>query len=243
MIGVDLNPGVIGWAYCDREGNLKVKGQFKVNLQDRSANQTKAALGQICAQLVTLAETFACPITVETLDFSRKKAGMKQQGVRYSRMLSNFAYDQFDSMLSGRCENRGIELIHVNPAYSSKIGLVKFMSMYGLSSDTAAALVLARRALRKSERIPANYARCLPVDKHRHVWSFWNALGKKLVGVSRHSYYRSRGANSAIEVILFDEPKPKRSGRSTRKPLGTSIPRRNSSARIVGVPKASTCLG
>lgn len=172
MIGVDLNPGVVGWACCDVEGNLKAKGQFRVNLQDRSTNQTKAALGQICVQLVTLAEKFECPITIETLDFSRKKAGMKEQGVRYSRMLSNFAYDQFDSMLSGRCENRGVELIHVNPAYSSKIGLVKFMSMYGLSSDTAAALVLARRALHKSERIPANYAQCLPVDKHRHVWSF-----------------------------------------------------------------------
>lgn len=243
MIGVDLNPGVIGWAYCDCSGNLKAKGQFKVNLQDRSTNQTKAALGEICAQLVTLAETKGCPITVETLDFSRKKAGMKESGVKYSRMLSNFAYDQFDSMLSGRCENRGIELIHVNPAYSSKIGLVKFMSMYGMSSDTAAALVLARRALRKSERIPAKYARCLPVDKHRHVWSFWNALSKKLVGVSRHSYFQSRGANSAIEVILFDEPKPKSRGRSTRKPLGTSIPRRDSSARIVDCPKGSACLG
>lgn len=243
MIGVDLNPGVVGWAYCDSEGNLKAKGQFRVNLQDRSTNQTKAALGEICAQLVKKAETFGCPITVETLDFSRKKAGMKESGVKYSRMLSNFAYDQFDSMLSGRCENRGIELIHVNPAYSSKVGLVKFMSMYGQSCDTAAAMVLARRALRKSERIPANYARCLPVDKHRHVWSFWNLLGKKLQGLSRHSYYRSRGANSAIEAILFDEPKPKSRGRSTRKPKGTSIPRRDSLARIVGVPKASTCLG
>lgn len=243
MIGVDLNPGVVGWAYCDAEGNLKAKGQFKANLQDRSTNQTKATLGEICAQLVTLAETFRCPIAVETLDFSRKKAGMKESGVKYSRMLSNFAYDQFDSMLSGRCENRGIELIHVNPAYSSKIGVVKFMSMYGMSSDTAAALVLARRALRLSERIPANYARCLPVDKHRHVWSFWNALGKKLVGVSRHSYFRSRATNSRIEVILFDQPKPKSRGRSTRKPKGTSIPRRDSLARIVDFPKESACLG
>lgn len=243
MIGVDLNPGVVGWAYCDVEGNLKAKGQFKVNLQDRSRHQTKAAIGSICAQLVTLAETFACPITVETLDFSRKKAGMKEQGVRYSRMLSNFAYDQFDSMLSGRCENRGIELIHVNPAYSSWIGLVKFMSMYGLSSDTAAALVLARRALRKSERIPANYASCLPVDKHKHVWSFWNAFGKKLKGLRRHQFFTTRGANSAIEVILFDEPKPKRLGRSTRKPKGTSIPRRDSLAQIVDDPKESACLG
>lgn len=243
MIGVDLNPGVVGWAYCDAEGNLKAKGQFKVNLQDKSSNQTKDALGQVCVQMVLLAEKYQCPITIETLDFSRKKAGMKEQGVRYSRMLSNFAYDQFDAMLSGRCSNRGIELIHVNPAYSSKIGVAKFMSMYGLSSDTAAAFVLARRALRKSERIPAKYASCLPVDKHKHVWSFWNAFGKKLQGLPRHSYYHPRGANSAIVVILLDEPKPKRSGRSTRKPKGTSISGRDSLTRIVDSPKGSACLG
>jgi len=121
--------------------------------------------------------------------------------------------------------------------------LVKFMSMYGLSSDTAAALVLARRALRKSERIPANYARCLPVDKHRHVWSFWNALGKKLKGLRRHQFFTTRGANSAVEVILLDEPKSKSRGRSARKPKGTSISGRDSQTRIVDVPKASACLG
>ncbi len=37
------------------------------------------------------------------------------------------------------------------------------MGLYGLSSDTAAALVLARRAYQKSERIPAKTASCLQV--------------------------------------------------------------------------------
>ncbi len=63
---------------------------------------------------------------------------------------------------------------------------------YGLSSDTAAALVLARRALRKSERIPAKTASCLQVDRHKHSWSFWNVLGKKLKGIRRHNYYQFR---------------------------------------------------
>ncbi|WP_448600814.1 IS200/IS605 family accessory protein TnpB-related protein, partial [Thermoleptolyngbya sp.] len=115
-IGVDLNPGSIGWAYCDAEGNLKATGQFPVNLQDRSTEQTQAQVGDVAKQLVTLAHQYGCPIVTETLDFERKKATMREQGVRYARMLSNFAYGLFDAMLSRRCVREGIELIRVNPA-------------------------------------------------------------------------------------------------------------------------------
>ena len=78
------------------------------------------------------------------------------------------------------------------------------MRQYGLSSDTAAALALARRALFKSERIPANYSFGLPEDRARHVWSYWNRLGKKLKGVSRHCFF-SMVANSESEVNLPGE--------------------------------------
>jgi len=77
--------------------------------------------------------------------------------------------------------------------------------MYGMNSATAAALVLARRALRKSERLPARTALGLPVDTSKHVWSFWNALKKRLVGVRRHDFFDTRAANSRIKVTLSDE--------------------------------------
>lgn len=167
VMGIDLNPGMIGWAIADREGNLKAKGQIRVNLQEKSSEQTKATLGDAVKQLVDIASEYGCPIAVETLDFSLKKTSIKQQGVRYSRMLSNFAYSKFFEMLNSRAERTGIEVVLLNAAYSSLIGLGKFMAQYGLSSDTAAGFVLARRAYRKSERIPANLARLLPEDRSR----------------------------------------------------------------------------
>lgn len=205
ILGVDVNPGSVGWSYCNAQGNLQAQGQFLVNLQDRNSDQTKAAMGDVCAQLVLLAQTYSCPIVVESLDFDRKKAGMREQGVRYSRMLSNFAYGCFDAMLISRCQRFGIELVHVNPAYSSFIGLVKFMGMHGMNSATAAAFVLARRALRKSERVPAKSAFGLPEDKPKHVWSYWHSLKKKLVGVRRHDFFNFRAANSGVKVTLLDE--------------------------------------
>lgn len=220
MLGVDLNPSVIGWSYCDQQGNLKTRGQIRLNLRDRSSEQVKATLGDAVKQLVDIAAQYRCPITVERLDFSQKKASMRESGVRYSRMLSNFAYSQFGRMLDSRAHRWGIEVVKVNPAYSSLIGCIKFMHQYGLSSDTAAGLVLARRSLRKSERIPARIALYLQVDRHKHIWSFWNALGKKLCSVRRHSYYQFREPNRLVEVIQQREfGKP---DRRSRKLKGTS---------------------
>ena len=42
----------------------------------------------------------------------------------------------------------GIELISVNPAYTSQIGHHKFMKKYGISSHESAALVIGRRVLK-----------------------------------------------------------------------------------------------
>lgn len=206
MLGIDLNPKMIGWSYCDNEGNLKAKGQIPINIRDKNTNQSKAIIGDAVKKLVKLAYEYECPIVIENLDFERKKATMKESGIRYSRMLSNFSYSCFFEMLNSCAFKHGIEIIKVNPAFSSLIGLTKYMKLYGLSSDTAAALVLARRALRKSERIPTDYARLVQVDSSRHVWSFWNALYKKLKGIRRHSFFHSV-ANSEVEAKPLDELK------------------------------------
>jgi len=217
ILGIDLNPGVIGWAVCDPEGNLKDRGQIRININNRSTQQVEATWGDGVKQLVEIASHYGCPIAVEQLDFSKKKASMKEQGVRYSRMLSNFSYAKFLELLNSRTERFGVELIHLNPAYSSVIGCLKFMPMYGLSSDTAAALVLARRALRKSERVPANLARFLPVDRNRHSWSYWNSLKKKFNGVRRHDFFKFNAANSGMVVTPVDELEPLGTDRLTGK--------------------------
>jgi IS605 OrfB family transposase len=238
MLGIDLNPNIIGWSYCDNEGNLKAKGQIKINVRDKSTNQTKAIIGDAVKKLVKLADKYDCPIRVENLDFERKKATMKEEGIRYSRMLSNFAYGCFLEMLNSCALKHGIDIIKVNPAFSSLIGLTKFMRLYGLSSDRLAALVLARRALRKKEGIPTNYARLVQVDFSRHVWSFWNALNKKLKGVKRHSFFSV--SNREVEVKLLNRL---HCNKFDSKSQDTSIARRDSLSRILDLSAQSGFSG
>lgn len=208
VLAVDLNPTSADWAVCDSSGNLKANGTLRINIQEKSKDATKDTIGKLCAELVRMAESFGVPICIEKLDFSKKKASLGERSPKYARMLSNFAYSSFARMLEARCQKFGIQKLCVNPAYSSVQGLTKYMAMYGLNSGSAAALVLARRALKKSERLPRALHVTLkkPVDSFRHVWSAWSAVARVLDTVgrrNRHLFYTQRGgAHSLLEGNL-----------------------------------------
>jgi IS605 OrfB family transposase len=225
-LGLDINPGVIGWTYVDGDGNLKHHGQFRLNLHGRKSGQTEATLHDVIKQIVLIAQSLQCPIAIENLDFSAKKSQMREQGRRYARMLSGFVYGQFTLILEQKSQMAGIELIKVNPAYSSLIGLVKFMRQYGLSSDTAAAMVLARRAMRLSERVP-NHRAYAGVKSAKHSWSAWHSLHKKLGRLPRHQYYTL--SNRELEVMLCVESQDGMQSKRKRTSRRGENPQRNRS--------------
>jgi len=232
-LGLDINPGVIGWAYVDTDGNLKHHGQFKLNLHSRRSGQIKATLHDVTRQIVRLAQSLQCPIVIENLDFSAKKSQMREEGKRYARMLSGFAYGELTKQLEQKCEVAGIELIKVNPAYSSLIGLVKFMKQYGLSSDTAAAMVLARRAMRLSERVP-NHNAYAGVKSAKHVWSAWCSLQKKLKPIRRHQYFTL--SDRELEVRLCAESSGGVQSKRKRTSRCGASPQRSNRAATVTKP-------
>ncbi len=190
-IGIDMNPGSIGWSYIDTEGNLKHHDKISLQMGLPSGMQ-KGQIVDACLQLAALAITFQCPIVCEELDFAAKKEKLGEQSKKYSRMLSGWAYSEFYKQLSAILSNRGIELKTVNAAYTSIIGLIKYMKMYGLSSDTAAAIAIARRGMRLYESIPDSITAYFEVNSEKHVWSQWNQLNKQIKrsGINRrHDYY------------------------------------------------------
>ncbi len=55
----------------------------------------------------------------------------------------------------------GVQLIKVNPAYTSIVGKLKYSPMLGIDKDVASAYVIARRGLGFEERLPKNYRELL----------------------------------------------------------------------------------
>lgn len=192
-LGVDLNVDSLSWCKVNSEGNPKRFGEFNFDLHSKSTGQTEAILSLVVTKLTSLALAFKCPIVVEELDFQAKKDSLKSgaKHKRYNRMLSGFAYQRFYELLSSRCFKLGIKLISVNPAYSSLIGMTKFMSVYGMNSGTAAGLVLARRAMNFSEGTPARTA-YQGMEPRKHVWSHWSVISKRVKGSARHSFFQPK---------------------------------------------------
>lgn len=140
---------------------------------------------------------------------------------RSARMLNFFAYSAFNDILQRQCRNKGIQVIKVNPAYSSLIGLTKFMSLYGMSSDTAVGLVIARRAMKLSEALPAHVALPAVMAGRRHVWASWYRLNKLLASVRRHEFFNKLAFTAHLSNHSTSTVEQSRLGRLVE--VGTSL--------------------
>ena len=177
-IGVDFNRDSVEWAYVMSDGNIKDQGKINFRWKGFSSGQRQAMMRDLVTKLTDMAFAIQCPIAIESLDFSKKKASMSETSKAYNSMLSNLSTGMFREALSSRCKRSGIGLHKVNPAFTSVIGMIKFMSRYGLNSGTAAAMTIARRAMGYSERAPQCLVR--PEDLARHSWTTWNRVSRYL---------------------------------------------------------------
>ena len=184
---MDLNAGHLAVAEADPSGNYVHAFSVPLVTYGKSRHQAEAIIGDAVASVVAYAREVGKPIVIERLDFRQKKAELEGESRRYSRMLSSFSYGRVKAYFLSRGHREGVEVHQVNPAFSSVIGRVKFMERYGLSVHQAAALVLARRLLGCSERIPrrrvapvgngVHVAFTVPVRKRvKHVWTYWGAV-------------------------------------------------------------------
>ncbi|MDJ0743837.1 MAG: hypothetical protein QNJ32_10800 [Xenococcaceae cyanobacterium MO_167.B27] len=177
-IGVDFNRNSVEWAYVLADGNIKDQGKISFQWKGFSSGQRQAMMRNLVVKLTDMAFNYQCPIAIESLDFSKKKASMSEASKAYNSMLSNLSTLMFREALISRCQRFGIGLHLVNPAFTSVIGMIKFMPRYGLNSGTAAAMVIARRAMGMRERAPVCLVR--PEDRARHPWTTYLRVARYL---------------------------------------------------------------
>ena len=214
-IGVDLNADHLAVAETDASGNYVNAWRVWLVTCGKSHRQAEALIGDAVASVVEYAREVGKPIVIERLDFRQKKAVLEGESRKYSRMLSSFSYGKVKAYFISRGYREGVDVHQVNPAYSSVMGRVKFMERYGLSVHQAAALVLGRRLLGCSERIPRRWvcpvgngvhvAFTVPVRKRvKHVWTYWGAISGQLrPALAAHHWLgkRRRGPNPVRAVV------------------------------------------
>ena len=217
-IGVDLNADHLAVADTNGSGNCINTWRVPLVTYGKDAHQAEAIIGDAVASVVDYAKEAGKPVVIEKLDFRRKKAALEGESRRYSRMLSSFSYGKIKAYFVSRGYRRGVEINQVNPAYSSVIGRVKFMERYGLSVHQAAALVLARRLLGCSERIPRRWecpvgngvhvAFTVPARKRvKHVWTYWGAISGQLrpALAAQHRLGKRRRRPNPVQAVVRAE--------------------------------------
>ena len=217
-VGVDLNADHLAVCETDDSGNYVNAFSVPLVTYGKSQRQAEAIIGDAVANVVGYARDVGKPIVIEKLDFRQKKASLEGESHRYSRMLSSFSYSKTRACFISRGYRQGVEVHQVNPAFSSVIGRVKFMERYGLGVHQAAALVLARRLLGCSERIPRRWvapigngvqvAFTVPVRKRvKHVWTYWGAISGQLrpAIAAQHRLGKRRRRPNPVQAIARAE--------------------------------------
>ena len=234
-IGVDLNIDHLALHETDRFGNPIGKPiRIKCDTRGKRSKQSLAILGEACKEAVELARSKGKPLVIEKLDFAKKKASLREQGVKYRQMLSQFAYMKFYQMINSRAQKHGVEVIEVNAAFTSIIGKANWKDVLGVSVHSGAAISIARRGLRFNENPKSHVTFLLPVrNRRKHVWSYWTDYRKWLRACEKRE--RSR---RALEATSGRESATLSRRWQKRRPQGRGLPGDNLE-EIGGRPIAS----
>ena len=148
VIGVDFNKGFVSVAEINETGNLVTK--YNINYRYGAGTQTTSDLQQLVAQITLHAVSAGKPIVIEDLDFGKKKARMitAEGGREHKAMLHSLPFSQFTEYFQSSCARNQVELVKVNPAYTSQIAKKKYCDKMKLNVHQGAAFVIARRAMK-----------------------------------------------------------------------------------------------
>ena len=144
-IGIDFNDGHIDLAETDGKGNLVAMDRYRLKYHG-TGGRAADEMRQVTAEIGKYALSKGKSIVKEDLSFARKKSQTeKGSGKRYNRMLHTLDYSRFEDDMKNMAVRNGIDLIEVNPAYTSRIAETKYCKIRKIPVHNGAAYVIARR--------------------------------------------------------------------------------------------------
>jgi len=163
VIGIDINayPFHLALVHTTKDGNLKKYERISLgNLLEGSLEKREYLSWQIAHQVVRIAKREKKALVVENLEKLPK--GKRGDGLpKLRQKLQKWVYKGLLQKIEIVAKRNGIQVIKVNPAYTSIIGKLKYAPLYNIDKDTAGAYVIARRGLGFKERLPKNYQNLL----------------------------------------------------------------------------------
>ncbi|MDR2834400.1 MAG: IS200/IS605 family accessory protein TnpB-related protein, partial [Streptococcaceae bacterium] len=147
-IGLDFNDGFIEASEVDHYGNLVHQVHYELKYHG-TGNKAKSEMQMIAKRLSDSALKVMKSIVIDDLNFKKTKAKTSRNTTEktYNKMIHAFDYSRYKKLLENVCHKELIELIFVNPAYTSIIGERKFGHRMKLNRHQAASFVIARKGI------------------------------------------------------------------------------------------------
>jgi IS605 OrfB family transposase len=163
VIAIDTNASPIHLAVAEvsKTGELLSYQTISLhNLLGLSQNSKDHQEWILAHQLLDLAIQKGKAIALENL--KKLKKGRKGYGkAKLRKILHQWNAKKFLQKLKRVAMLKGVEVIEVNPAYTSVIGMLKYAPQLSIDKDVAGAYVIGRRTLGFKEDMPENYEKLL----------------------------------------------------------------------------------
>jgi IS605 OrfB family transposase len=164
VIGIDVNarPFHLALAEVSPDGNLQSYKSIYLShlLKYKSRNRKEYEEWLIAHEVIKFAKEKGKAIAIE--DIQKLPKGRRGDGkAKLRKILQFFSYRRILKKIESLAIREGIELVKVNPAFTSVIGMMKYCSQYFIDKDVAGAYVIGRKALGFQEKIPENYKKLL----------------------------------------------------------------------------------
>jgi hypothetical protein len=173
VVGVDLNDGHLALRRLDAHGNpVGTAQRINVDLSGTSARRDAQVRHAITRLIHYTQRHRITTIAAEDLDFAdaratgRETMGRGARGKRFRATVSGIPTAVFRRRLAAQAHTAGIQLLAVNPAYSSIWGDAHWRTPYeNVTRHQAAATVIGRRAQGFKARRRKGVTRRRPEDR------------------------------------------------------------------------------
>jgi IS605 OrfB family transposase len=241
VIGIDVNarPFHLALAEVSSDGNLQSYKSIYLShlLKCKSRNRKEYEEWLIAHEVIRFAKEKGKAIAIE--DIKKLPKGKRGDGkAKLRKILQFFSYRRILKKIESLANQEGIEVVKVNPAFTSVIGMMKYCPQYFIDKDVAGAYVIGRKALGFKEEIPENYKKLLKSQIYIQ-YALWR-LGKMEEELKNKlnqekNKYKANGIKRDLRRLKrekkflrnFWEPREKKALRVSQRPKSRGTEGRN----------------
>ncbi len=145
VVGLDYNDKFIQVAETDKNGNLISLKKIDLKYHG-TGNKADNEMKQQISTIIKCCQKLGKSLIIEDLNFNKTKSSIskKAKDKKYHKMIHDFDYSRYKSSIENCGFKNNVDIIKINPAYTSIIGDEKYNNRMKLDRHQGAAFVIAR---------------------------------------------------------------------------------------------------